>query len=77
MHLEITQKFKYKVEDMINHYKNMEKFIDKYQPIYIQAQISNILFPVLHFKQKKKMVALEDKIYSEMNNRILQVIRGC
>jgi hypothetical protein len=49
----------------------VENYIEKYNPMYTQAQISDTLFYVLEKPQRKRLLQFDEKTFTVMNEKIL------
>lgn len=61
----------FKIEDVEMKQKTLENYIEKYLPLFVQAQISDTLHNCLSSKNLKRLVGFEDKRFKELNSDIL------
>lgn len=62
---------KQKTENNINHFAMIENFVEKYLPVRIQNQITDIMKTILPIEMKSKYLKFEKKKSLELNQIIL------
>ncbi|KRX05569.1 hypothetical protein PPERSA_12747 [Pseudocohnilembus persalinus] len=55
------------MEELSLKFLELESYIEHYQPIYFQANISDILYKILNTEGKKKLVELDQKLFNQFS----------
>ena len=69
--LEGFKDLNFKIEDFNLRLKTTDKFIDKYLPFYMQAQISETLHSCFNSILEEKLIKFEEKKFKELNTNIM------
>jgi len=70
-HVDSIRSMKFKIENFELQLRTDENYLEKYLPLYTQAQISETLHNCLSTNNRRKLVFYEEKKFREMNNDIL------
>lgn len=68
---ETIKAYMFKIEDVEAKERSIENYVEKYIPIFIQAQISDTLHNCLPSKSQKKLSMYEDRRFKELNADVL------
>lgn len=67
----LSEKFFTKVKEMENDFQFVTSFLEQYQPLYIQMQISETLNSYIEGRQRQKLCLYEEQKFARLHHHIL------